>query len=250
MTTMTPARSTAAPAPGPACAADPELMFPLVESERAWRPTPGEAAAQAVCARCPVLAQCRRDVLAGEPVPYGVAGGPHGRRPARDPGLAAARNALPHRRRHWAGRRAARRDAAGRGAGFGAGARSPAVIPGPDLETAIARGDGGPRPPRTRRRSGEGPRARPRAPPARPPRAGRSRWRRWPCSRAAAKVSPAARDAGRELHPARALARPARGRCRRWCEAHPGPAPPSSPARPRWSPDAHRHAGLEQRGAA
>src|ERR1700761_2012383 len=75
MPTMTPAPSTAAPAPGPACAGDPDLMFPLVESERAWRPTPGEAAAQAVCARCPVLAQCRRDVLTGEPAPYGVAGG-------------------------------------------------------------------------------------------------------------------------------------------------------------------------------
>lgn len=75
MSTMTPARTTAVPAPGPACGAvDPDLMFPVVESERPGRPNPAERAALAVCARCPVRGDCLERVL-DAPLPYGVAGG-------------------------------------------------------------------------------------------------------------------------------------------------------------------------------
>ena len=129
MPTMTPARSTAAPAPGPACADDPDLMFPLVESERPWRPTPGEAAAQAVCARCPVLAQCRRDVLTGEPAPYGVAGG----LTVADRRAIRASQARPRPQP----RPRSRRGSGGRGAGSCSRTCSP-TRPCGDLETAIA----------------------------------------------------------------------------------------------------------------
>lgn len=129
MPTMTPARNTAAPALGPACADDPELMFPLVESERPWRPTLAEAAAQAVCARCPVLARCRRDVLETDSMPYGVAGG-----------LTVA-----DRRAVRASRRGLDRDSASTcdqqdGEQVPEAGSAPRSVPvGVDLETAIAR---------------------------------------------------------------------------------------------------------------
>ncbi|MDN5855611.1 MAG: WhiB family transcriptional regulator, partial [Actinomycetia bacterium] len=56
------------------CAAAPERMFPVDESGPGQPPTPGERAAVAVCAACPVLAVCRVAVL-GMPLAYGVAGG-------------------------------------------------------------------------------------------------------------------------------------------------------------------------------
>lgn len=57
------------------CAADPELMFPLDESQRVdQRPTAGERAALAVCRSCRLLEACRAQVLE-QPLPYGVAGG-------------------------------------------------------------------------------------------------------------------------------------------------------------------------------
>ncbi len=67
--------SVARRSPGPVrCAADPERMFPVDESGPGQPPTPGELAAVAVCARCPVLAACRAAVLE-MPLAYGVAGG-------------------------------------------------------------------------------------------------------------------------------------------------------------------------------
>lgn len=78
MPTMTPARLEVATAYGPACADDPELMFPLDESHQPGQATAGERAAQAVCARCPVLATCRAAVLDTQdsaPMTNGVAGG-------------------------------------------------------------------------------------------------------------------------------------------------------------------------------
>lgn len=75
MSTMTPARQTLATGSGPACAnVDPELMFPSVDSALAGHPNAEERAAQAVCGRCPVLAECRRKMLE-TPLPFGVAGG-------------------------------------------------------------------------------------------------------------------------------------------------------------------------------
>ena len=202
MPTMTPARSTAAPAPGPACADDPDLMFPLVESERAWRPTPGEAAAQAVCARCPVLARCRRETLAGEPAPYGVAGGL----------TVADRRAIRASRRGLdrSPTSRGRRGSGGRGAGSCSRTCSPTrPVRGPgDRDRA---GDGGSRPLRARRRSGEGPRAGPRAPPGDRIAVGGRTGGDGP-ARVREEGVPGRPDAGRELHPARALARPARGR--------------------------------------
>ena len=76
MPTMTPALTRADTAPQCGCDArliDPNLMFPAVDSERPARPNSEERAALAVCARCPVLAQCAEDVLELE-MPYGVAG--------------------------------------------------------------------------------------------------------------------------------------------------------------------------------
>lgn len=78
MATMTRALRCAATPLGPACAGQPERMFPLDESERPGQRTPGEARALEVCARCPVLAECRRTVLeldGAPPLAYGVAGG-------------------------------------------------------------------------------------------------------------------------------------------------------------------------------
>lgn len=58
-----------------ACAEQGDRMFPLDESERVEAgPTRGERQALALCAGCPVLAECRADVLEA-PLPYGVAGG-------------------------------------------------------------------------------------------------------------------------------------------------------------------------------
>ena len=55
------------------CAANPERMFPLEESQRAGQePTAGER--RAMCRRCPVLQRCREAVLELS-LPYGVAGG-------------------------------------------------------------------------------------------------------------------------------------------------------------------------------
>lgn len=50
---------------------DPELFFPTAESGPAR--TTQVAAAKAVCARCPVRAQCLTEALAR--IPYGIAGG-------------------------------------------------------------------------------------------------------------------------------------------------------------------------------
>lgn len=52
-------------------AADPELFFPTAEAGPALAEQ--EAAAKAVCGRCPVLAQCRR--WAVSQLPDGIAGG-------------------------------------------------------------------------------------------------------------------------------------------------------------------------------
>lgn len=55
-----------------ACVAvDPELFFPT--AERGSVLVEQEAAAKAVCRRCPVLVQCRRWAVAQ--LPYGIAGG-------------------------------------------------------------------------------------------------------------------------------------------------------------------------------
>lgn len=51
--------------------ADPELFFPVAEDGPVL--VEQEAAAKAVCGRCPVLAQCRRWAVAH--LPYGIAGG-------------------------------------------------------------------------------------------------------------------------------------------------------------------------------
>lgn len=78
MTTMTRAFERAARTHVPACAADPELMFPADESERAWQRTAGEARALEVCAVCPLLVECRAAVVglgSSAPLAYGVAGG-------------------------------------------------------------------------------------------------------------------------------------------------------------------------------
>lgn len=106
MATMTYAARRAASPSAPACAADPERMFPVVESERPGDRTPGERRALAVCQRCPMLAVCRRAVLGLDgtaPLAYGVAGGMtrEDRRAVR-----AAHRHLP---REAAARRASRR---------------------------------------------------------------------------------------------------------------------------------------------
>lgn len=78
MSRMTSLRAPAAGGRAPRCANNPERMFPLQESERPGRRTPGEARAMAVCAVCPVLVECRRAVLGlggTAPLAYGVAGG-------------------------------------------------------------------------------------------------------------------------------------------------------------------------------
>lgn len=78
MSRMTSLRAPSAGGRAPRCADNPERMFPLQESERPGRRTPGEARALAVCAVCPVLAECRRAVLGldgSTPLAYGVAGG-------------------------------------------------------------------------------------------------------------------------------------------------------------------------------
>lgn len=78
MTTMTRAPRRAATPPAPACAAEPDRMFPVDESELPGERTPGERRALAVCQRCPVLAVCRPAVLGLDgtpPLAYGVAGG-------------------------------------------------------------------------------------------------------------------------------------------------------------------------------
>ena len=75
-------RMTATPMPEtvgtPACAADPDLMFPMRESARPGAPTTEERRALSLCRRCPVLRPCRAAVLdPGDlmPMAYGVAGG-------------------------------------------------------------------------------------------------------------------------------------------------------------------------------
>ena len=50
---------------------DPELFFPVAETGPAHDAQ--VAAAKAVCARCPVVAECLAEALAR--IPYGVAGG-------------------------------------------------------------------------------------------------------------------------------------------------------------------------------
>lgn len=57
----------------PPCSADPDRMFPAVESIRAGVPTEGERAALTVCARCPLATPCREWALDVR-LPYGVAG--------------------------------------------------------------------------------------------------------------------------------------------------------------------------------
>ena len=76
MPTMTPALKRANSAPPQACASlpDADVMFPLHESRVAGQRTAGEAAAVAVCARCPVLERCFEAALEAE-MPYGVVGG-------------------------------------------------------------------------------------------------------------------------------------------------------------------------------
>ena len=75
MPTMTPALARADTTPTAACSdVDPELMFPLEESQLPGQRTPGEVAALAVCARCEIAQRCRKDVLEAR-MPYGVAGG-------------------------------------------------------------------------------------------------------------------------------------------------------------------------------
>ena len=54
-------------------AADPDLFF-HPEGERGPRKAARDAAAKSICARCPVLASCRRHAL-GVREPYGVWGG-------------------------------------------------------------------------------------------------------------------------------------------------------------------------------
>lgn len=74
MPTMTPALVPAATPSGPACAAEPEVMFPPVDSQLAGRPNTAELRALAVCHACPVLERCRADVLSAR-LSTGVAGG-------------------------------------------------------------------------------------------------------------------------------------------------------------------------------
>ena len=62
MTTMTHAQRSVGAASGPACATDPDLMFPTVDSESPTEPNVEERRALAVCARCSVLTSCRRAV--------------------------------------------------------------------------------------------------------------------------------------------------------------------------------------------
>lgn len=57
----------------PPCSADPDRMFPAVESVRAGAPTAEERAALSVCSSCPLLAPCREWALDVR-LPYGVAG--------------------------------------------------------------------------------------------------------------------------------------------------------------------------------
>lgn len=72
-------RMTARPMPAtaglPACAADPELMFPPRDSLQPGMANKQERRALEVCAGCPVLATCRAAVLGSAPMPFGVAGG-------------------------------------------------------------------------------------------------------------------------------------------------------------------------------
>lgn len=78
MTSMTSLRAPSAGGHAPPCATEPDRMFPVDESERPGARTPGEALALAVCAGCPVLAECRTAVLGLDgwsPLAYGVAGG-------------------------------------------------------------------------------------------------------------------------------------------------------------------------------
>lgn len=131
MPTMTPARAAATPTPGPACGhVDPELMFPVVESERPGRPNAAERTAIAVCARCPMRADCLERVL-DAPLPYGVAGGL----------TAADRRAVRARRRGLD--RPAAPAAAGERANEGSAANAAPtpipVDPSLDLDTAITR---------------------------------------------------------------------------------------------------------------
>ncbi len=74
---MTPAQSTRSTRQdwraAAACAGttDPELFFPVAETGPAYDAQ--VAAAKAVCAGCPVVAECLAEALAR--IPYGIAGG-------------------------------------------------------------------------------------------------------------------------------------------------------------------------------
>ena len=57
----------------PGSGIDPEIFFPLTQSGPDGPPTTQEAAALAVCARCPVVAECLAFALTA--LPHGVAGG-------------------------------------------------------------------------------------------------------------------------------------------------------------------------------
>jgi WhiB family redox-sensing transcriptional regulator len=64
----------------PACLGqDPEIWFPLQESDEGERPTSGEARALLICRGCPIAAECLADRLAWEvgtkTDPWGVCGG-------------------------------------------------------------------------------------------------------------------------------------------------------------------------------
>jgi WhiB family redox-sensing transcriptional regulator len=64
----------------PACLGpDPEIWFPLQESDEDERPTSGEARALLICRGCPIVAECLADRLAWEVGtrndPWGVCGG-------------------------------------------------------------------------------------------------------------------------------------------------------------------------------
>lgn len=64
----------------PAClGTDPELFFPMAESDEGERPTSGEVRALLICRGCPIAAECLADRLAWEVGtrndPWGVCGG-------------------------------------------------------------------------------------------------------------------------------------------------------------------------------
>jgi hypothetical protein len=76
---------------------EPELFFPVAESGPQWAAQVAEA--KAVCAGCPVRAECLAFAL--ERLPYGIAGG-----------LTAEERAVARRRRRGAGRRKVQRPVA------------------------------------------------------------------------------------------------------------------------------------------